>query len=441
MKRFLSIFLALCFSVALSACGGGGGGGSSTGASSTGAGSTSNGSTGTGATSGGTTTSSNPTPTPTPSTLANQVPVTLGDGTFATFNRAYVSVTVCVPGTSTCQTVDHVIIDTGSSGLRLFAGALNSTMLAALPFEPSSGQHLQECAMFAGGSMWGSVRNADIQMAGETAPGAPVQIVNDGDATVPSNCSSSGTLLTTPNSLGGNGLIGIDALERDCGVYCATNAGSGYYWTCAGSTCTSVSAPTSAQVGNPVAQFAYDNNGAVLTLPTVAPSGQVVATGGVLSFGVDTQADNMLSGLNLQLYTLSTNLTVNATYKSTAMPAFFDTGSAAYYFDDSSIPQCTAYSISGVYCPSPEDSLSVSLAGANGTASNYPFTLRDGQTDLTASPQNYVFPDLGLSTGSGGTVGISGNFDMGLPFFMGRSTAVLITAKPSYEGTGPAVAF
>ena len=34
------------------------------------------------------------------------------DGLFAT-------VTVCVPGTEDCQSIDHVVVDTGSSGLRL----------------------------------------------------------------------------------------------------------------------------------------------------------------------------------------------------------------------------------------------------------------------------------------------------------------------------------
>ena len=35
-----------------------------------------------------------------------------------TINQAYTSVTVCTPGTSNCQTIDHVWVDTGSYGLR-----------------------------------------------------------------------------------------------------------------------------------------------------------------------------------------------------------------------------------------------------------------------------------------------------------------------------------
>src|SRR2546421_9341508 len=36
-------------------------------------------------------------------------------------NGIFTTVTVCVPGTSTCQNIDHVLVDTGSSGLRLLA--------------------------------------------------------------------------------------------------------------------------------------------------------------------------------------------------------------------------------------------------------------------------------------------------------------------------------
>src|SRR6266446_6343742 len=34
-------------------------------------------------------------------------------------NALYTTVEICVPGTSTCQSIDHVLVDTGSSGLRI----------------------------------------------------------------------------------------------------------------------------------------------------------------------------------------------------------------------------------------------------------------------------------------------------------------------------------
>ena len=33
-------------------------------------------------------------------------------------DELFTTVTICVPGTTTCQSIDHVLVDTGSSGLR-----------------------------------------------------------------------------------------------------------------------------------------------------------------------------------------------------------------------------------------------------------------------------------------------------------------------------------
>ena len=57
----------------------------------------------------------------------NVVPFTVNGDTCGSnqyFNEPCVSVTVCVPGTSTCQTIDHLLLDTGSTGLRIFSQAL-----------------------------------------------------------------------------------------------------------------------------------------------------------------------------------------------------------------------------------------------------------------------------------------------------------------------------
>ena len=47
-------------------------------------------------------------------------------------NGSFTSVTVCVPGTTSCQTIDGVLVDTGSSGLRILSSALT------LPLPPQS---------------------------------------------------------------------------------------------------------------------------------------------------------------------------------------------------------------------------------------------------------------------------------------------------------------
>ncbi len=84
-----------------------------------------------------------------------------------TVNGLYTSVTICVPGTSSCQTIDGVQVDTGSVGLRL----LSSSVSLALPsVDDGAGRPIGNCATFADLSYaWGSVVTADVQLAGEKA--------------------------------------------------------------------------------------------------------------------------------------------------------------------------------------------------------------------------------------------------------------------------------
>ena len=133
MKLALSIFLSLT----AAACGGGGGGG------------------------GGTTT------TPPPTTTNNTVSVIVDAGpSNQSVNTLFASVTICVPGSTNCQTIDHIQVDTGSYGLRILAPVLNLT----LPVETlANGSALAECTQFVDGFSWGPVVTADLQIAGETA--------------------------------------------------------------------------------------------------------------------------------------------------------------------------------------------------------------------------------------------------------------------------------
>src|SRR5882724_10118160 len=46
-----------------------------------------------------------------------------------TINTAYISVQVCNPTTGACQTITDIEVDTGSTGLRLLASAMNGLIL------------------------------------------------------------------------------------------------------------------------------------------------------------------------------------------------------------------------------------------------------------------------------------------------------------------------
>jgi Protein of unknown function (DUF3443) len=96
-----------------------------------------------------TTSGNNPPPTTTQTTASNELTITVGSGPVsgAILNRPFVTVNVCVPGTSMCQSVDHVLLDTGSSGLRVFSSVLALTM----PQQTGAGGPIYECAQFGGG--------------------------------------------------------------------------------------------------------------------------------------------------------------------------------------------------------------------------------------------------------------------------------------------------
>src|SRR5690348_5327521 len=53
-------------------------------------------------------------------------------------NGVFTSVTVCVPGTSTCQTISDILVDTGSYGLRLLSSSAGGALTLSLPSQTDS---------------------------------------------------------------------------------------------------------------------------------------------------------------------------------------------------------------------------------------------------------------------------------------------------------------
>ncbi len=109
--------------------------------------------------------SSSTTPGATP--IQNFQPIVVNAGPANNyFNGAFTTVTICVPGQTTCQTIDGVLVDTGSSGLRLLA----STVTLALPQQTDgTGSPIAECAQFLDGFTWGPVETADVRLGGAAA--------------------------------------------------------------------------------------------------------------------------------------------------------------------------------------------------------------------------------------------------------------------------------
>ena len=218
--------------------------------------------------------------------VSNVLPIVVDPGPANNYtNGAFVTVTVCTPGTSTCQTIDHVLVDTGSVGLRLLAqgtpgGELDPT---AFPLQQANGGVTGQCNVFVDGFTWGSVSLATIQMAGEiastvpngTVAGVPIQIIGDPRIpAVPGSCSSQGMGVDESNltALGANGVLGVGNFEQDCGPGCVSNSGNNIYYACVSGACNSTAQGLALQVTNPVWALPQDNNGVVVQLPSI-PSG------------------------------------------------------------------------------------------------------------------------------------------------------------------------
>jgi hypothetical protein len=371
--------------------------------------------------------------TPSTTTPNNVAPIVIDGGPTGSghVNVPFTTVTVCVPGTSDCQTIDHVLVDTGSVGLRLLASAAGGQLTLALPpYVPqSTGQALAECAPFVSGFLWGPLVTADVLTLadgnGEQAPSIKMQVVGQsGQPAVPSACSSSGTDLGTSQALGANGILGIGVFPEDCGVWCSGYWGIPYiYYACDSGTCNGTSASFGDQVENPVAYFLSDSHASLIQIPTPSGAGPLQ---GSLIFGMNTHSNNQLGAATQIATDLGGGFTTvfqNTSYNG----SFIDSGSNGFFFLNSQtlgsqMPTCADKP--GWYCPPTAQSFSiVNQNGAGqGSSSPAPATFTIGNADqLFQSPGNFAIPTLGGNWPLTPLV-----FDFGLPFFYGRPVFTMV---------------
>jgi hypothetical protein len=350
-------------------------------------------------------------------------------------NVAYVSVTVCVPGTSNCQTINNIDVDTGSTGLRLIATALSPT-LSLTQQTDVSGNPVVECTAFADGYVWGSIKLADVSVAGEKAASLPVQIIGDPNfAVVPADCSGTGTNESTVTAFGANGIIGIGIFLQDCGVTCASEALPGAYYICPTTGCTNAIVATTAQVQNPVSFFPVDNNGVLIQLPSVSATGSPTVIGSLI-FGIGTQSNNALGSVTIFDVSSETGYLTAVLNNTGYVDSYVDSGSSAIFLPSSFGPSCSGTQQSGTYmCPPVTLSLTGTVQGTNGTSEAITLSIADANTLFEAEPTYTAFSNLGAINADSSSV------DLGMPFFYGRPVFTAIETRTTPGGTGPYVAF
>ncbi len=372
----------------------------------------------------------------------------------------------------TCQSIDHVMVDTGSSGLRILSSVLTS--LSLLPETDTNGNTIAECTVFANTSyaggvyLYGEMATADVQIGGETASNVPVQLIGtDPDGWSPpsdGNCNTgSDQNFTTASQLGANGILGVGFFAQDCGTSCTGHAGnvvdSAYYGCASNVQCAAEASalPANQQLTNPVTMFAQDSNGLIIELPAIALTGGAdlgapTVTGQIV-FGVGTESNNAITSLTPAPTVIPADATLGTvvtTYPSQApnqtLPSsFLDTGANAYLFGNSSetsIAQCTGGD-AGYYCPGSPLSSTATITAATSTGSSASSSVNFGITsaDTLNSSSNSAFDNLGGLLPGSYSADASSMFIWGLPFFYGRDVVIAFAGQNTSAGTGPYYAF
>ena len=340
-------------------------------------------------------------------------------------NEPCVSVTICSPGTSNCQTIDNILLDTGASGLRIF----KSLLTVSLTQVASGSGSLTECIQYSDNSAdWGPVQLADIILGNEPAVRVPIQII-DSTFSGYNSCSLNGQYIldTSPSITGYNGILGVGLFTEDCGSECTSVANNGMYYSCNGSSCTGTAVSLNNQVQNPVSLLPLDNNGVIVQLLTPVPLGGLLSVNGNLILGIGTRSNNIPSGVTMYPADPTHGEFITVFNGKTYSDSFIDSGSNGLFFDQGSISALTICD-GEWFCASPTLSLSATTKGHTGSPSGtVSFQIGDADT-LLFQTSNNVFIELG---------GPDTSFDWGLPFFLGRSVYVGIDGQTSSLGTGP----
>jgi len=349
-------------------------------------------------------------------------------------NGAFTDVTLCEPGTNTCQTIPGILVDTGSFGLRVLASAVTNITLTA--FNDGNGNDLNDCVQFADQSfLWGTVAPADIVLGGEIAGQIPNVhntavhlIANPTSYSIPVNCSNGGTNEDTQQTLGANGILGVGPAPVDCGFACDPASGpppEPFYYLCGtASGCAPVSVPCgeacggtppNQQLTNPVFNFPADNNGVILELPSV--SGVARSVDGNMIFGIGTASNNGLGAAKVFTMDQNFNFTTQLSGKSPTS-AFIDSGSNGLFFLDATTTGLPLCSDPSWYCPANTTNLSAVQTGTNNVTNTVNFSVDNFDNVTSGNPGDAAFGNLAGP--------FSGAFDWGLPFFYGRSVFTAI---------------
>ena len=346
-----------------------------------------------------------------PLPAANVVNLTVGTP-HSGFNRLLVSITLCVPRRTECVTIDDVMVDTGSTGLRLEAAAVPASFHLPAMAGPKQ-TRLGECVRFVHDNAWGPLFRADLRLGGMVATDLPIQIIGAGRDSPPTSCPGSGMQPTS------NGTLGIGPELTDCKGDCQQSTVDPSFFSCA-ETCVPISGRVdpSYRLPNPVALFSKHNNGVVIDIP-VAPKRGARALRGRLIFGVSTSTNNRLG--QAPILRLDRSGRFKTIYKGRTYPqSYIDSGTESYIVFDEQLPRCKE--TTWAFCIAPTRRLDATIVGVDDRSIPVSFQIGDYR--------NVLAHGFGASDGMAeATTKPGGAFVWGAPFFIGRRIDVVMDGK------------
>jgi len=340
------------------------------------------------------------------------------------FNRMVVSVTVCAPGTGRCATIDDVMVDTGSTGLRLEASAVPSSLRLPAFVGPES-KPLAECLRFVHDTAWGPLHRTNLHIGGMTATDLPIQVIADDGGPQPAECPVS---TVRPTS---NGTLGIGPWLVDCPGDCEQDDGHpGVFVDREGAWSPFRGAvPRAYRLPNPAAAFPGHGNGVSFDLPMPPRDGaaQVVGT---LTLGVVAAPDSLLNKARIVCIDGRGHFTT--LYGGKAYPdSYIDSGTETNIIPDADLPRCEG--MSWAFCAIPDRSFTATMVGRGGAGIDLAFMVGDYRGALERR--------VGAWDGFAEVNGNSMAFVWGAPVFFGRQVSVIFDGRsvPGRDGViGPA---
>ncbi len=386
----------------------------------------------------------------------NVIPVTVGRSLVSpSVNVPLVTIKVCVPGTQICQSIDHVLLDTGSTGLSIFSnttgGEINTTMTPLPHLQDVLGRNIYDCFAYGDGFVdAGGMYQADVYIGNHKAPIQTIGVFGDSETYFSTLCQRNPVVNTQPSGdyviqspsgtigRGINGILGIAPYKLSL-INETTAQACDSLFSCVAYQYTSVNAPS-----NILSRLTTDNNGFTLSLPslTIPADSEYNSppfTGNII-LGINTKSNNIITSTPIYLSSEGYIFCYSGSWKANIL---FDTGGVAYFIGNSLINLLTPYGYSIVYgdfiALPDNESLHITLPSydAHNTKINLEITISDTAT-MKKIWAGSVIPDLVFTNN---IPQLSNTFDFGIPFFFGKNVSFLFdgATMQGNNTVGPAV--